>query len=94
MREIPPGRPLFMTAGAFRDNGRALGALAALSVLLFLITAATYSSLGIVLPDMVREMHWNWAEAGFGFTLLGVRLWRIVMAAAHPDPAAGRRRPP
>lgn len=55
-----------------RENGRALGVLVALSVLLFLITVATYSALGVVLPDMVREMHWNWAEAGLGFTLLGV----------------------
>lgn len=53
-------------------HGRALGVLLALSVLLFLVTAATYSSLGVVLPNMVREMHWNWSEAGLGFTLLGV----------------------
>jgi MFS family permease len=53
------------------ENGRSLGVLLALSVLLFLITSATYSSLGVVLPDMVREMHWNWSQAGLGFTLLG-----------------------
>src|SRR5258708_26370409 len=53
------------------DSARAVSVLVALSVLLFLVTAATYSSLGVVLPDMVREMHWNWSEAGLGFTLLG-----------------------
>ncbi len=41
------------------------------SVVLFLITAATYNALGVVLPNMVREEGWSWTEAGFGFTLLG-----------------------
>jgi len=45
--------------------------LAALSLVLFLITAATYSSLGVVLPMMVKDQHWTWTEAGLGFTLLG-----------------------
>ncbi len=45
--------------------------LAAFSLVLFLITAATYSSLGVVLPMMVKDQHWNWTEAGLGFTLLG-----------------------
>ncbi len=43
----------------------------AFSLVLFLITASTYSSLGVVLPNMVKEEHWNWTEAGLGFTLLG-----------------------
>jgi len=45
--------------------------VAAFSLVLFLITASTYSSLGVVLPNMVREEHWSWTEAGLGFTLLG-----------------------
>ncbi len=45
--------------------------LAAFSLVLFLITAATYSSLGVVLPQMVKEEGWTWTEAGLGFTLLG-----------------------
>ncbi len=45
--------------------------LAAFSLVLFLITSATYSSLGVVLPMMVKEQNWNWTEAGLGFTLLG-----------------------
>ena len=45
--------------------------LAAFSLVLFLITAATYSSLGVVLPMMVKDQHWSWTEAGLGFTLLG-----------------------
>jgi MFS family permease len=43
----------------------------AFSLILFLITAATYSSLGVVLPAMVRELGWSWSEAGLGFTLMG-----------------------
>ena len=43
----------------------------AFSLVLFLITASTYSSLGVVLPNMVSEEHWDWTVAGLGFTLLG-----------------------
>ncbi len=50
---------------------RSWSALAAFSILLFLITASTFSSLGVVLPAMVKEEHWSWTEAGLGFTLLG-----------------------
>jgi MFS family permease len=46
--------------------------VAAFSLVLFLITASTYSALGVVLPNMVAEERWNWTEAGLGFTLLGV----------------------
>jgi MFS family permease len=42
------------------------------SFLLFLITASTYSSLGVVLPNMVRDQRWSFQQAGLGFTLLGV----------------------
>ena len=50
---------------------RSWSALAAFSILLFLITASTFSSLGVVLPAMVKDQGWNWTEAGLGFTLLG-----------------------
>jgi MFS family permease len=43
----------------------------AFSLILFLITAATYSSLGVVLPAMVRDLGWSWSQAGLGFTLMG-----------------------
>ena len=46
--------------------------LAAMSVVFFLITATTFSSLGVVLPAMIGELHWSWAIAGAGFSLLGV----------------------
>jgi MFS family permease len=42
------------------------------SLLLFLITAATYSSLGIVIPPMVEDLGWSWEHAFAGFTILGV----------------------
>jgi len=45
--------------------------VAAFSLVFFLINASTYSSLGVVLPNMVREEHWSWTIAGLGFTLLG-----------------------
>jgi cyanate permease len=42
------------------------------SLMFFLGTAATFTSLGVVLPAMVKDMGWNWTAAGFGFSLLGV----------------------
>lgn len=46
--------------------------LAAMSLVFFLITATTFSSLGVVLPAMIGELHWSWGAAGSGFSLLGV----------------------
>jgi cyanate permease len=51
---------------------RAWLTLALMSVLFFVITAATFDSLGLVLPAMVAELGWSWTEAGLGFTLLAV----------------------
>lgn len=45
--------------------------LGALSLLLFLITASTFSSLGVVLPAMIKDQQWSFASAFLGFTLLG-----------------------
>ncbi|MEM5516355.1 MFS transporter [Henriciella sp. AS95] len=45
--------------------------MATLSALELLISAATFSSLGVVLPHMVSELDWSWSQAGFGFTILG-----------------------
>ncbi|HEY0269549.1 MAG TPA: MFS transporter [Sphingomonas sp.] len=46
--------------------------LAALSLLYFLLMASTFNSLGQVLPSMVTDLNMDWAQAGFGFTLLGI----------------------
>ena len=53
-------------------GGRAWLTLALMSALFFIVTAATFASLGLVLPAMVGELHWSWTEAGTGFTLLAV----------------------
>lgn len=42
------------------------------SLCYFTITAATFSSLGVVLPSMVSELDWDWTIAGLGFTCLGI----------------------
>jgi MFS transporter, OFA family, oxalate/formate antiporter len=52
-------------------GARAWLTLALMSALFFIITAATFTSLGLALLPMVGELHWSWANAGFGFTLLG-----------------------
>ena len=46
--------------------------LAAFSLLLFLITAATYASLGVVIPAMVADLGWSWQVAFLGYSILGV----------------------
>ncbi|MEP0354690.1 MFS transporter [Paraglaciecola sp.] len=46
--------------------------LCAFSLGFFVITAATFTSLGVVLPAMVSELQWDWTTAGLGFTCLGL----------------------
>ena len=46
--------------------------LLSFSLMFFLVTAGTFTSLGVVLPDMVHELGWDWTAAGLGFTLLGI----------------------
>lgn len=64
-----------LTSGIFKSvrsvSPLAGGHLATLSTLDLLISAATFSSLGIVLPHMVSELEWSWSQAGLGFTILG-----------------------
>jgi cyanate permease len=60
---------------------------AALSLVYFVISAGAFSSMGVVLPQMVRELHWDWKGAGLGYTLLGV-----ACGLASPVPAALIRR--
>lgn len=54
-----------------------------LSLLYFLLTAGTFNSLGMVLPAMVKDFGMNWAQAGFGFTLLGISCGLISLAPAY-----------
>ncbi len=54
------------------SSRRAWGALAALGLLFFVITAGTFSSLGVVLPAMIKDLGWSWTQAGLGFTVLAV----------------------
>src|SRR5580658_2006494 len=65
--------------------------VAAFSLIFFLITASTYSSLGVVLPNMVREQHWSYTEGGLGFTLLGVATGGSSFAPAFLIRRAGVR---
>lgn len=46
--------------------------LAVISAIYFTISAATFSSLGIVLPSMIAELGWSWSQAGTGFSLLAL----------------------
>lgn len=43
---------------------------ALVSAIFFQVTAATFTSLGVVLPFMIEEMSWTWSGAGLGFSVL------------------------
>lgn len=51
---------------------RAVLTHACVSLMFFLVTAATFNSLGVVLPSMVQALGLSQASAGSGFLLLGV----------------------
>ena len=51
------------------------------SLFFFFITAATFSSLGVALPCMIKEYSWSWSEAGTGFSLLALM---VGLAGALP----------
>ena len=48
------------------------GLLLLASLIFFVATGATFSSLVILLPGMIEEQGWSWAGAGAGFTLLAL----------------------
>ena len=54
------------------NANRAWLTLLLVSALFFMITGATFASLGLALPAMVTDLKMSWAEAGMGFSLLGV----------------------
>jgi MFS family permease len=54
---------------------------AVISAIYFMISAATFSSLGIVLPYMISELSWSWSQAGIGFSLLALM---VGLASALP----------
>ncbi|WP_052505704.1 CynX/NimT family MFS transporter [Novosphingobium sp. P6W] len=56
--------------------------LQALCLMYFLLSAGTFNSLGMVIPSMVQEFGMSWAQAGFGFTLLGTACGIISLAPA------------
>lgn len=43
-----------------------------LSAFFFHVTAATFTSLGVVLPHMIAELGWSWSQAGLGFSLFAL----------------------
>lgn len=56
--------------------------LQALCLMYFLLSAGTFNSLGMVLPSMVDAFDMSWAQAGFGFTLLGTACGVVSLAPA------------
>lgn len=57
-------------------------AMQALCLMYFLLSAGTFNSLGMVLPSMVEAFSMSWAQAGFGFTLLGMACGLVSLAPA------------
>ena len=46
--------------------------LIAVSIMFFFISAATFMSLGVVLFEMIKALHWTQTEAGVSFSILGL----------------------
>ncbi len=53
-------------------NFRAWATLAGVSLLFFLVTALTFTSLGAVLSVMAPELHFSGSATGWGYGLLGI----------------------
>ncbi|WP_411820599.1 MFS transporter [Hyphococcus formosus] len=52
------------------------------SFFFFLVTAGTFTSLGVVLPHMIGELGWNYSQAGVGFSLLALLVGLAAMVPA------------
>ena len=63
-----------------------------MSALFFIITAATFASLGLALPAMVAELHWSWTERRLRLHLAGLVLRHHQRRARRPDPPFRRAR--
>ncbi len=57
-------------------------AFSSLSLIYFVISAGAFSSLGVALPSMVTDEKWDWAQAGWGYTLLGIACGVASLAPA------------
>ncbi len=68
-----------MIDGAFERKRWLLFSI--ISALFFLITASTFTSLGVVLPFMINDLSWSWTTAGAGFSLLALL---VGLAGALP----------
>ena len=71
-----------------------LADLALTSALFFIITAATFSSLGMVLPAMVAELRLELDQRGLRFHPAGIFLRHHQRGAGQPDPPLRRARRP
>jgi MFS family permease len=54
-----------------REAGRWIQ-FSVVSAVFFHVTGSTFTSLGVVLPLMAKELSWTWTQAGLGFTLLAL----------------------
>jgi MFS family permease len=53
-----------------------------LSLTAFQLTASTFAALGVVLPDMVRDLRLSWTQAGLAFTLMAAACGSSSLAPA------------
>ena len=57
------------------------------SVIFFHITASTFTSLGVALPFMIKDLGWSWSAAGVGFSVLsfmvGISGWLPALTLAR-----------
>jgi len=67
---VPNSQPARAVMPAARTARWAL--FAVISAIYFMISGATFSSLGIVLPFMIKQLSWTWSQAGAGFSLFAL----------------------
>jgi len=58
------------SAPVSRDAWKIWTKFTLVSLIFFHITAATFTSLGVALPFMIKELSWSWSSAGLGFSVL------------------------
>lgn len=69
-------------AGATEGTAARWALFAVISAIFFLISGATFSSFGVILPSMIEELRWTWSQAG-----LGITLFAFMVGLASPVPA-------
>ncbi|MEM9494565.1 MAG: MFS transporter [Pseudomonadota bacterium] len=65
--------------------------LGLVSAIFFLSTGGAFSTLGVLLPEMISDLDWNWTQAGAGFTTLALMTGISSTVPAHTMKIGGQK---